>query len=324
MSFSDPISPIQPASAEVEPLSGQSSGTAPSPESAIPNLPVARVEDPVWGPLDVLLIAGFAVVAIFVVGTVALAIAHSLPRFHNVKVADLAQNATVIVPAETVAYLFLLAFMVQVVRMRNRGEQLFSTRSRATPARAGDPGWDAQAFPPLPPQALPPSSDANFLTSIRWNMPRRQVAALAVVGGAGLALVSGVFESLLHKWVPKTLPIDELFRDRNSAYLFSFFGVLVAPFIEELFFRGFLYPVLAKKLEQGIAIVLTAAAFAVIHQQQLAHAWVPLLWLFLVGLVLTFVRARTKSVATSVLINIGYNGTLFVLLYFATQGFRHF
>lgn len=325
MSFSDPISPLQPSSAEVEPSSGQSSATAPPAESATHHLPVARIEDPVWGPLDVLLIALFAVLAIFVVGGVAIAVAHSLPRFHNVKLADLAQNAAVIVPAETVAYLFLLAFMVQIVRMRNRGRELFSIPSPATPARAGDPGlWNRPAFPPHTSQELLPRSHADFLTSIRWNMPRRQAAALALVGGVGLALASGIFESLLHKWVPKTLPIDELFRDRNSAYLFSFFGVLVAPFIEEIFFRGFLYPVLAKKLEPGTAIVLTAAAFAVIHQQQLAHAWVPLLWLFVVGLILTYVRARTKSVATSVLIHISYNCTLFVLLYIATQGFRHF
>ena len=308
MSFSDPISPIQPSSAEVEPSSGQSPFTVSTPNSAAAQASKAFDEDPIWRPLDVVIIALFAVLAIFVVGNLAVAIAHYLPRFHNVKVKDLIESAAVIVPAETVAYLFLLAFMTHIVRLRNRRERAF---------------WDGLTIPAHVAQGVP-AADSNFLTLIRWNMPSEQRAWLALLGGAGLALASAVFESVLHKWIPKGLPIDQIIHDRSSAYLFALFSVLVAPFIEELFFRGFLYPVLAKKLEQGIAIVLTAAAFAVIHQGQLAHAWVPLLWLFLVGLILTYVRARTKSVATSVLIHVSYNGTLFGLLYFATQGFRHF
>ena len=251
-----------------------------------------------------MIIALFAVLAIFVVGNLTVVIAHTLPRFHNIRLRDLGQSAAINVPAETVAYLFLFAFMVHIVGLRNRGEHAF---------------WDSLAVPPPT-----PASDANFLTSIRWNMPSQLRALLALTGGVGLAFASAIFETALQKWVPKGLPIDQMIHDRNSAFLFALFGVLVAPFIEELFFRGFLYPVLAKKLGQGVSIVLTASAFAVIHQGQLAHAWVPLLWLFIVGLILTYVRARTKSVATSVIIHISYNGTLFSALYITTQGFRHF
>jgi uncharacterized protein len=42
-----------------------------------------------------------------------------------------------------------------------------------------------------------------------------------------------------------------------------------------------------------------------------------------VGLVLTLVRALTKSVAASVLLHIAYNGTLSLLMFLATDGFRH-
>jgi membrane protease YdiL (CAAX protease family) len=265
------------------------------------------VEDPVWRFLDVVLIAVFAILATALLFNIAVAIAHFLPRFRNIKITDLSQNAAVLVPAETVAYLFVVAFMVLIVGMRNR--------SQAAP-------WDSVRF--IDRMRKCPPRNEDFLTSIRWNMPSQMGALLALLGGACLARVSGIFETALHKWVPKTLPIDELIHDRNSAYLFALFGVLVAPLIEELFFRGFLYPVLARKLGITFSVLLTAAAFAVIHQEQLAHAWVPLLWLFVVGLILTYVRARTKSVATSVLIHVSYNGTLFVLLYRATEGFRHF
>jgi membrane protease YdiL (CAAX protease family) len=70
------------------------------------------------------------------------------------------------------------------------------------------------------------------------------------------------------------------------------------------------------------AVIVTALLFALLHQGQLARAWVPLLMLFIVGLVLTGVRATLHSLAASWIVHVGYNGTLFVLLYIGTSGFR--
>jgi membrane protease YdiL (CAAX protease family) len=299
LSVSDPIPPIKPSPVEIEAPSGPPSASA---------LPVSTppFENPVWRPLDVLIIALFAIVTIILLGFAAFGIARLLPGFHNVKSVDLAQSALILVPAQTVAYLFVVAFMVQIVGIRNRGERA---------------PWDGARYAG---QRSPLSLlDGDFLTAIRWNMPRLNVALGALSGGVALALLSGQFTRVLEKWIPKTLPIDELFRDKNSAYLIALFGVLVAPFVEELFFRGFLYPVLAKHTGIPFSVVFTAAAFAVMHQGQLAHAWVPLSWLFIVGAILTVVRARTKSVATCVLIHIGYNATLFTVVFIVTQGFQH-
>jgi len=101
------------------------------------------------------------------------------------------------------------------------------------------------------------------------------------------------------------------------------FGILVAPFIEELFFRGFLYPALARPLGVAAAVILTSVPFTLMHGSQLSFAWAPMLMLLIVGLALGLVRARTKSLAPSVLIHIGYNTTLFVMLFIDTGGFRH-
>jgi len=45
--------------------------------------------------------------------------------------------------------------------------------------------------------------------------------------------------------------------------------------------------------------------------------------LFGVGLVLTIIRAKSGSVAACVIVHMGYNLTLFVMLYFLTGGFHH-
>lgn len=160
-----------------------------------------------------------------------------------------------------------------------------------------------------------------FLRALRWLWPSGHWAAFVALGVA-LAVSGQLLSALLP--VPKSLPIDQFFRTRAGAYVMAIFGVTVAPFVEELFFRGFLYPVLARRLGSLGGIVLTALAFALVHASQLAHAWGPLLVLFVVGSVLTAVRAVTKSVAASMLVHIGYNLTLFTMLYFASQHFRHF
>ena len=105
--------------------------------------------------------------------------------------------------------------------------------------------------------------------------------------------------------------------------MMAIFGVTVAPFVEELFFRGFLYPVLARRLGVIPGVILTALPFALLHASQLGNAWGPLVVLLVVGVVLTAVRAVTKSVAASMLVHVGYNLTLFSLLFVASGRFQH-
>jgi uncharacterized protein len=68
---------------------------------------------------------------------------------------------------------------------------------------------------------------------------------------------------------------------------------------------------------------VTSVGFALLHSDQLAHSWAPLLVLFTVSLALCFVRLRAHSLAASILVHASYNGTLFALLFYATDGFRH-
>lgn len=159
----------------------------------------------------------------------------------------------------------------------------------------------------------------DFWQAIRWNWPRNAGAYLLL--GIVLSFSLQAFAHLLP--IPKNLPIDQFLRTTREAYLLSIFGVTFAPLLEELFFRGFLYPVLARRLGMGVAVFLTALGFAAIHGAQLMYSWGPVLIIFMVGLALTVVRARTKSVAASLLTHIAYNGTLSTLMYVATDGFRH-
>jgi membrane protease YdiL (CAAX protease family) len=138
------------------------------------------------------------------------------------------------------------------------------------------------------------------------------------------------------------LPIDDFFRTSADVWMVALFGTLVAPLFEELAFRGFLLPSLASAWDwvrgsgeieapvQGwsppaleASFILTSVAFALVHADQLAHAWAPLSVLFGVSLVLCGVRLWTKSLAASTFLHATYNGTIFTILFFGTDGFRH-
>ncbi len=161
----------------------------------------------------------------------------------------------------------------------------------------------------------------RFWEGVKWKWPQGGPAMGFLLGGVALALAVQVAQSFLP--LPKSMPIQELLKEPVHAWLLTAFGILVAPFVEEMFFRGFLYPVLARRLPLRTAVILTALAFTSIHGPQLANHWAPLLLLFTVSLAFTLARAHTGSVAVPFLMHVGYNATLFTVLFYATDGFQH-
>jgi len=158
-----------------------------------------------------------------------------------------------------------------------------------------------------------------FWQALRWNWPSAQWKLLGL--GAVMLVVLSVLQSLLP--MPKDTPFEHLFDRPRDAYLLSIIAVSIGPLMEELFFRGFLYPVLARRMGVVWGVLLTALPFGLIHLPQYGWAWGAALVIFLVGVVCGAVRAATKSVAASFLVHVGYNGTQMLIAVAATHGFRH-
>lgn len=85
--------------------------------------------------------------------------------------------------------------------------------------------------------------------------------------------------------------------------------VLIAPFAEELLFRGYLYPSFRNNWGISRATVATSFLFALAHLQALILLPV----YFFIGFVLTFVREKTNSVIPSMILH-GLNNFLFFLV----------
>jgi uncharacterized protein len=158
----------------------------------------------------------------------------------------------------------------------------------------------------------------RFWQAIRWNWPRRAAFKLLVLGVLTVSL------DLMSRYLPmpKSSPFEAFFARPRDAYLMVLFAISLGPLFEELFFRGFLYPVLARRTGVVWGVILTALPFGLIHYIQY-RSWAAVLVVALVGVVLTVVRAVTKSVAASFMVHVGYNGTLMLLAAVATDGFRH-
>jgi membrane protease YdiL (CAAX protease family) len=155
-------------------------------------------------------------------------------------------------------------------------------------------------------------TDAPFWPSIGWRDALRgggtirDSALQFLTGGAVLAFVVSFAGGFLNS--KETLPIEQLLQARVSILLFGVLGVLVAPLVEETIFRGFLYPVIARRLGMAAGVAITGALFGLMHAAQLWGGWGQIALLILVGVVLTWVRARTGTVAASYFVHLGYNG----------------
>ncbi len=152
--------------------------------------------------------------------------------------------------------------------------------------------------------------------------------------------------------VPKNLPVDDFFRNAGGVWVIAIFGTTLGPLFEEVTFRGFLYPSLARAWDWSaarmrlepmqlenlstpanpakfsiaamvVSTILTSICFAAIHAPQIGYSIPVLCLLFSVSVVLTIVRITAKSVAASTLVHAGYNLWNFVLMFFVTGGFRH-
>jgi membrane protease YdiL (CAAX protease family) len=92
-------------------------------------------------------------------------------------------------------------------------------------------------------------SGNSALRELHWNWP--QAWAAYVFGGLALAIGLQGFAQLLP--MPKNLPIDDFFKTRLEAYMLSIFGITFAPLLEELYFRGFMYPVVDRWLYEMLS-----------------------------------------------------------------------
>jgi membrane protease YdiL (CAAX protease family) len=189
----------------------------------------------------------------------------------------------------------------------------------------------------------------SLFAGLQW----RGAVALSKFGRLAVTALACFGLAILDQVVmpgPANSPIEKMISSPAAAWMMFAFGVTMAPFFEEMFFRGFLLPALAtacdwiaEKLQHSlprpldasghpqwslpamiIASVLTSIPFAGLHVEQQGHSLGPFLLLIVVSMILCTVRLKFRSLAASTLVHASYNFLLFSVELIATGGFRHF
>ena len=130
--------------------------------------------------------------------------------------------------------------------------------------------------------------------SLGW---RRAHFSLGIAAGGGALL--GLSLSLLGTALqtPKVKsPFENLGATPLSFALLALMAVILAPIFEELFFRGFLQPLLSRTFGAIAGILLTAALFGGLHAPEYSWAWQYAFCVSLAGVVFGYLRYRTNSI----------------------------
>lgn len=142
-----------------------------------------------------------------------------------------------------------------------------------------------------------------------------------VVGiGCGL-LLGGYSIILLHNWLLTIVGVDtqgdqifQMFDQLESPAWLFVVGAIVAPIVEEIFFRGFLFQGFRQKYGWMPALFLSSAIFGAAHLDP-----VSLIPTFVLGCVLAYVYHRSNSVWPGILFHAAINSFSLCAVYVISQ-----
>jgi membrane protease YdiL (CAAX protease family) len=160
-----------------------------------------------------------------------------------------------------------------------------------------------------------------FWESLGWTNMRLPVGVIVVFGV--LTGVMVVVASNLIRLPDAANPMTELMNTRTAILLMSVFGTTVAPLCEELAFRGFLQPLLARSLGAVPAVLLAAIPFGLLHYPEYGDSWRHALIISAAGVAFGAVRQVTGSTKAAVLMHASYNAFFFLVMFSDVKDLPH-
>jgi membrane protease YdiL (CAAX protease family) len=137
--------------------------------------------------------------------------------------------------------------------------------------------------------------------------------------GCGLLILSYLF-NLIYSLVLAQFNLRmqqdlmPLLSELSSPWWFLLGAVVVAPVVEEIFFRGFLFAGLRGRYGWQKAAVISSALFALVHLQPTA-----VLPIFLLGLIFALLYERSGSIWPAVLMHVSSNALALGAAYLALR-----
>ena len=151
--------------------------------------------------------------------------------------------------------------------------------------------------------------------AVSWEMLGfRRVEGRVVATGFGLLALFYGFSFcynliLLRFQLEGGQDLSPLLEQPQALPMIVFSAVIIAPLVEEVFFRGFLFAGFREKYGWKIAAGISSAFFALVHLQPLTA-----LPIFLLGYLFAYVYQRSNSLWLPILLHFSVNGFAFLLL----------
>ncbi len=134
-------------------------------------------------------------------------------------------------------------------------------------------------------------------------------AAVPFVGGMLVVYVASLAYDQLHVQTNAQALAQQAAHAPLTTMATLLVAVVVAPFCEEIFFRGYVFPAFAHKLPIWGAVVVTALIFGAAHAD--AGSFVPLV---IIGLVLAVLRWRSGSLWPGIVFHALNNGVAAIVI----------
>lgn len=141
---------------------------------------------------------------------------------------------------------------------------------------------------------------------------------LAAMPAFAVTLIFLIFLAHFFSYQPPAHPLVNIFIEEGTKSPFLivysiFLAAAVGPMIEEVFFRGFCYPIFRAKWGKGMGMVLSSALFALIHYNVFSF------WpIFILGMSLAYVYEKRHSLVAPVTLHFVHN-VIFMSYFFAAK-----
>lgn len=154
-------------------------------------------------------------------------------------------------------------------------------------------------------------SGVNLSENIKHGIKRYAITLpLIILAGFVINLISSYYGR-----TPEMQDVVQWVLEEKSIFILVsliFFGIVIAPVMEEIMFRGFLQTALKNSVCGRYAIAITASLFAAVHMDIFAF-----LQIFILGMLLGYLYEKTQTLVASTVVHILHNSlTLAFLLCF--------
>ncbi len=138
---------------------------------------------------------------------------------------------------------------------------------------------------------------------------------IAVIAGVGMYFITWFVRNCNFYYITEIIGIPSVMKSLSegcrevipnsiSFYILTFISVvIVAPVVEELFFRGFIYTSIKRHCGITKAIIISTALFALIHVD-VYYRFIPII---IAGLVLPYIYEKSRSLIAPIIVHAVYN-----------------